>query len=93
MNSLPQITPEPNSAHTFARVTPAQFFILIAFMEDKSTEKSSFALHGYGSAPDDPTIMISISPTKCPACLDQACPTTPCLHQHFRLFSLKGNEI
>ena len=27
----------------------------LAFIDDKSTEKSSFALHGNGSAPDDPT--------------------------------------
>ena len=30
-------------------------FYYLTFKEDKTTEKPTFALHGYGSAPYDPT--------------------------------------
>ena len=48
------------SANIFGRVTPLNFSL--AFIEDKSTEKSSFALlhAGHGSAPDDQTNAINV---------------------------------
>ena len=39
---------------TLLRATPLQFHSL-TFKEDKNTKKRIFALHGHGSAPDDPT--------------------------------------
>ena len=47
--ALSQIPP------TLSRGSPPLNFYL-TFIEDKSTEKSSYALHGHGSAPDDPTM-------------------------------------
>ena len=41
---------------TLLRATPLQFYSL-TFKEDKNTKKRTFALHGHGSAPDDPTTM------------------------------------
>ena len=43
--------PTTTYAHTFERDTPP-----VSFIEDKNTKKRTFALHGHGSAPDDPTI-------------------------------------
>jgi len=43
--------------HTLLRATPLQFRSL-TFKEDKNTKKRTFALHGHGSAPDDPTIQL-----------------------------------
>ena len=37
---------------TLLRGTPPP----VSFIEDKNTKKRTFALHGHGSAPDDPTI-------------------------------------
>ena len=42
---------------TLLRATPLQFHSL-TFKEDKNTMKRTFALHGHGSASDDPTIML-----------------------------------
>ena len=39
---------------TLLRATPLQIHSL-TFKEDKNTKKRTFALHGHGSAPDDPT--------------------------------------
>jgi len=42
---------------------PLQFHSL-TFKEDKNTKKQTFALHGHGSAPDDPTNSEAASNTK-----------------------------
>ena len=41
-------------AHIFTRGMGANFFYL-TFIEDKSTEKRTFAFNGHGIAMDDPT--------------------------------------
>ena len=48
---------------TLLRATPLQFHSL-TFKEDENTKKRTFALHGHGSAPDDPT-MGQLSPVFC----------------------------
>jgi len=49
------LLPPTTSAHTFERDTLSNFLFL-TFKEDKKTEKRTFAIHGHGSAEDDPTI-------------------------------------
>ena len=53
----PWITPEHSKYnHQTGRRRPfwSRSIVHLAFIEDKSREKSSFALHSHGSAPDDP---------------------------------------
>ena len=53
----------------------------LAFIEDKSIEKSSFALHGHGSTPDDPTIIFKIS-----------LPTAGSLSLHFHAWATRARS-
>ena len=52
---------------TLLRGTPLQFYSL-AFKEDKNTKKRTFALHGHGSTPDDPTKVAFEETTRAEAC-------------------------
>ena len=38
-----------------------RYFFKLTLIEDKSIEKPTFALHGHGSSPDDPTICLFLS--------------------------------
>jgi len=49
--------PTTTYAHTFERVTPPVSFIDLQ-RRQKNTKKPTFALHGHGSAPGDPTIIV-----------------------------------
>jgi len=51
--------PSTTYAHTFERDT-LQFYSM-TLREDKNTEKRTFALHGHGSAPDDPISSVQCS--------------------------------
>jgi hypothetical protein len=50
----------PHEVSPHFREGHLRYFFKLTFKEDKSIEKQTFALHGHGSSPDDPTILAGI---------------------------------